>query len=91
MPLDPKALEDMIVAQLAAIPIGVYPASAAVASTPGPDGSVTTVVTPAPAPTFVEPGIAKAIAGAVAKSVVAHILSNALVGPLAPTGTTKIT
>lgn len=85
MPLDPAALEGLIAAKLASTPIGTYPKKTTISSTPAADGTVATTAVPEPAQMYLDPGISQAIAKAVATSVVAHLLSNAVVVGAGPT------
>lgn len=79
MPLNPAALAADIKAQLAAIPMGTGILSATVAGAPGPNGTVNTSCAPVPGPMIMDPGMANAIAQAVAIAVVKHITTMALV------------
>lgn len=82
MPLNPKALADLIEAQIKLIPIGVFPVSTQLTSTPAPDGTASVAAVPTPAPVFMDPAIAKVIATAVATAVCTHLLSASLIiGP----------
>lgn len=91
MPLNPSTLASLIEAQMSSIPIAVLPASTVITPIPKPDGTLEVQVVPAPAPVFIDPSLAKAIAQSVAKAVVAHLLAEAVVTGGGTLGPGKIT
>lgn len=86
MPLDPSALSASIHSLLTTVPIGVSPEST-VTPTDNPDGTRSVSVVAVMKPTFMADPMAQVIADAVAKAVVAHLKSMAMVVGVCPPGT----
>ena len=85
MPLDPTALSAGIHSLLTTVPIGMSPEST-ITPTDNPDGTRTVVVSLVMKPTFMADPLAQVIADAVAKAVVSHLQSMALVVGTCPSG-----
>ncbi|CAB4131667.1 hypothetical protein UFOVP276_70 [uncultured Caudovirales phage] len=86
MPLNPTVLANDIHALLTTTPIGQSPVST-VSTASNSDGTSTTTVTGAMKDVLMPDPMAQVIADAVAKAVVSHLLSMALVTGVCPPGT----
>ena len=86
MPLDPASLSASIHSLLTTVPIGQSPEST-VSTTPKADGTSSTSIAVVMKPTFMVDPLAQVIADAVAKAVVSHLQSMAVVVGVCPPGT----
>jgi hypothetical protein len=90
MPLVASALQAMIESKLKSIPIGNFPVKTDISMSPQEDGTLDPQANVTSGNVFMDAGTAKVIAQAVAESVVAYLLSTAVVTGF-PSGPGKIT
>jgi hypothetical protein len=86
MPLDASVLSANIHSLLTTVPIGQSPEST-ISTAPNTDGTSSTTVNSVLKPTYMVDPMAQVIADAVAKAVVTHFQSMAMVTGICPPGT----